>query len=255
MAKSVLKKRGQKRKTSTEQSTDETPPNTVSDNEPNPKQSKLNETTESATTASQISDPGYSSQVIDPEEQAVIEVNNDSDEAKTETVDAAEQASTKSFQEDITIVFRDAEIAAHYKQYFYLFAKSYSEFHVCENADGLSLGISVDRATMDDGELIVIDDADNERHDKKKRKRKKKKDDMFMVDTNPFVKNKECESTKYCSKFSFVEGNEEGCEEEGKPEMACFNCGGGHSIRDCKEPKDFARIRAAKMKKRKSALV
>lgn len=77
-------------------------------------------------------------------------------------------------------------------------------------------------------------------------------DNMFMVDTLPTENTNTCEIPDYNSSKIDVLNNDEVAEsnddaEESKPKTGqCWNCGGDHNMRDCKEERDPEAINRAK---------
>lgn len=76
-------------------------------------------------------------------------------------------------------------------------------------------------------------------------------DNIFMIDTLPTEKTNEKEVPNYKSEFDNVlddtnENIAETKENDEKPKGNCWNCGGDHSLRDCKEVRDINQINKSK---------
>lgn len=162
-----------------------------------------------------------------------------------------EETNSANASSIISISFKDVAIAKEYKPHFIKFLRTHPELEVVEtDEDCLTLNILRD-ADLPTGEWIVMDEALGEtpkpRLRKRKRSERKKENEMFMLDTSPSITTKENASLKYASKFSVgVNKEEEGAVEVKTAGGTCFNCDGNHSLKDCTEPKNYAKINIAR---------
>lgn len=156
----------------------------------------------------------------------------------------------------ITISFKDAEVAKEYKPFFVRFLRAHVKLNVVETGeDSLSLKITRNRDASANQWLVLDETFDEvakyERSRSKKRKRfdKKKEKDLFTLDTNPSITTKNV-STRYMSKFAVIEREEDKTERQEAVKVfattTCFNCDGNHALKDCSEPKNYAKINAAR---------
>ncbi|CAH0556094.1 unnamed protein product [Brassicogethes aeneus] len=184
--------------------------------------------------------------------QILDESKNENNVANVNDCDTAINEMT----ETISITFSNKNISDLYKDKFIQFIKNFVEFDV--QSDDLSIQISKDQF-LNPSEWVVLDESlCKENKDisvvdlvtpvkKHKKKNKSKKNlDLFILDTTPSEEDSAVQM-KYNSKF-LIDANGGEKEEEKLSNVTCFNCGGGHSLRDCNIPKDFAKINAAKKK-------
>lgn len=140
----------------------------------------------------------------------------------------------------MTIKFHSEATAEGYKSKFVKFLQSFIEL-TCTQTN-LSIDIAR-KETTDEIDLMSPS---------KKRKRKKSKSkskDLFTVDTTPTVTRTE-NTLKYVSKYLVSTENELSEKDNRKcsPSPICFNCDQNHALRDCPNPKNFAKINAARNK-------
>lgn len=145
----------------------------------------------------------------------------------------------KSTDSLITIKFQDEIAAEEYKHKFVKLLKSFIELTCTED----KLSINILRKAGQDTDLMSPS---------KKRKRKKSKSkskDLFVVDTTPSVARND-NMLKYVSKYlvttpSEVNDKDANTTQKCSP-VTCFNCNQNHSLRECPNPKNFAKINAAR---------
>lgn len=164
----------------------------------------------------------------------------------------AEETNSANTSSIISISFKDVAIAKEYKPHFIKFLRTHPELNIVETDDDDCLTLKILRnADLPTDEWIVMDEALGETPKPRSRKRnhseRKKENDMFMLDTNPSITTKENASLKYASKFSVgVNKEEEGTTEVKTAGGTCFNCDGNHSLKDCTEPRNYAKINMAR---------
>lgn len=165
--------------------------------------------------------------------------------------EVVEESNSVNASSIITISFKDIAIAKEYKPHFLMFLNAHPELNVVEtDEDSLTLQILRD-ADLSTNEWIVMDETCGEslkpRPRKRKRSERKKEKEIFMLDTNPSITTKENAALKYMSKFCVtVNEGKEKLDEVKTVGTTCFNCDGNHSLKDCKEPKNFAKINTAR---------
>ncbi|CAG9864207.1 unnamed protein product [Phyllotreta striolata] len=148
----------------------------------------------------------------------------------------------------IEIKFSSNDLSETYKTKFLNFFKSFTELSVLKD-DQSSLVLKQTHPSDSPFETSSTPDKSK----KKKKKTAKKEKACFVLDTNPSQdETPNSAYTKYMSKFHIDLDKEE---DPKAPGQVCFNCEGGHCLRDCPLPKNFTKIHSMRQKFKKDKQV
>lgn len=178
-----------------------------------------------------------------------LSVTNVSD-VTMETGGKEPEEPVENSQPSILIKFRDTSVANQYKSSFIKFISSFVELEI-KNQDKFTIEVEKDDY-FNPEEWAVIDETiatetNTQSPSKKKKKKSKAKKELFIVDATPSQHSHQLD-LRYTSKFTI--STEKPSEENvDKPkQQTCFNCDQPHSLKDCREPKNYAKINEARQK-------
>lgn len=163
----------------------------------------------------------------------------------------------------IHITFGNKQLSDSYKLELIKFFQSYVELEIINETE---LSITIERdVLLNPCEWVILDEHNCTKHDfeetsfisnldtpskSKKKKAKKKKKDTFILDTHPSECDPNIHATQYLSKFQ-IDKEEQKVEDVSAKITSvqmCFNCNGSHNLKDCPDPKDYAKISAERNK-------